>query len=90
LLTGQIDVENPVRNHRVSNIESTATCKLHMQETVTDEKGIVDDRKVKIVTFIIKFGCQGSINAMFEVKVKVGSRVRRISCIFDYEFHWIY
>jgi len=27
---------------------------------------------------------------MFEVYVKVGSRFRRISCIFDYEFHWIY
>jgi len=51
---------------------------------------MVDDRKVIIVTFIIKFGCQGSINVMFELKVKVGSRVRRISCIFDYEFHWIY
>jgi len=35
------------------------------------------------------FGCQGSIKVMFEVKVKVGSRVRRISCIFDYAFHWI-
>jgi len=46
--------------------------------------------KVKIVTFIIKFGCQGSNNVMFEVKVKVGSRVRRICRIFDYEFHWIY
>jgi len=51
--------------------------------------GIVDDRKVKILTFIIKFGCKCSINVMFEVKVKVGSRVR-ISCIFDYEFNWIY
>jgi len=54
------------------------------------EKGIVDDRKVKIVTFIIKFGCHGVINAMFEVKVKVRSKFRRICCIFDYEFHWIY
>jgi len=32
LLTGQIDVENPVKNYRFSNIESTATCKHHMQE----------------------------------------------------------
>jgi len=46
-------------------------------------KGIVDDRKVKIVMFFIKFGCQGSMNVMFEVKVTVGSRVRRICCIFD-------
>jgi len=52
--------------------------------------GIVDDSKVKIVTFVIKFGCQGSINVMFKVKVKVGSRVRRICGIFDYEFHSIY
>jgi len=44
-------------------MESTATCLLHMQEMtdVTVEKGIVGNRKVKIVTFIIKFGCQGSI-----------------------------
>jgi len=41
--------------------------------------------KFKIVTFVIKFGSQGSINVMFEVKVKVGSRFRRICCIFDYE-----
>jgi len=34
-------------------------------------KGLVDYRKVKIVTFIIKLGCQGSITVMFEVKVKV-------------------
>jgi len=47
-----------------------------MQEMtgVTVEKGIVDDRKVKFVTFIIKFGCQGSISVMFEVKVKVETR----------------
>jgi len=32
LLTGQIDVENPDKNYRFSNIESTATCKHHMQE----------------------------------------------------------
>jgi len=32
-----------------------------------------DDRKVKIVTFVIHFGCQGSINVVFEVKVKLGS-----------------
>jgi len=51
---------------------------------------LVDDRKVKIVTFVLKFGCQGSINVMFEVKVKVGSRFRRICCMCDYEFHWIY
>jgi len=38
------------------------------------EKRIVDDRQVKIITFIIKFGCQGSIDVMLEVKVKVGSR----------------
>jgi len=48
-----------------------------MQETTgfTVEKGIVDDRKVKIVTFVIKFSCQGSIIAMYEIKVNVGSRV---------------
>jgi len=40
---------------------------------VTVEKEIVDDRKVKIVTFMIKFGSQGSINVMLEVKVRVGS-----------------
>jgi len=51
------------------------------------KKGIVDDRKVKIVTFVIKFG---SINVMFEGKVNVRSRIRRICCIFDYEFNWIY
>jgi len=51
------------------------------------EKGTVDDRKVNIVTVAIKFGCQGSINVMFEVKVKVGSRIRRNCCIFDYELH---
>jgi len=33
LLTGQIDVENPDKNYRFSNIESTATCKHHMQMT---------------------------------------------------------
>jgi len=32
LLTGQIDVENPDKNYRFSNIESTATFKHHMQE----------------------------------------------------------
>jgi len=32
LLTGQIDVENPDKNYRFSNIELTATCKHHMQE----------------------------------------------------------
>jgi len=32
LLTGQIDVENPDKNYRFSNIESTATCKHHMQD----------------------------------------------------------
>jgi len=38
---------------------------------------LIDDRKVKIVTFVVKFGCQGSINVMFEVKVKqLGSRFR--------------
>jgi len=42
---------------------------------------------VKIVTFIIKFRLQGSINVMFEVKVKVGSGVSRICCIFNFEFH---
>jgi len=31
LLTGQIDVENPDRNYRVSNFESTATRKHRMQ-----------------------------------------------------------
>jgi len=45
-----------------------------------------DDRKVKIVTFVIKFDCQGSMNDMFEVKFKEGSRVRRMCCIIDYEF----
>jgi len=49
----------------------------------TVENGIVDDRKVKIVTFVIKFGCQVSINVMCEVKVKVGSRIRRICCIWS-------
>jgi len=77
LLTRQIDVENPDKNYWFSNIESTATCKHHMQEMTVCycRERIVDDRKVKIVTFIIKFGCQGSINVMFEVKVRVGSRV---------------
>jgi len=32
LLIGQIDVENPDKNYRFPNIESTATCKHHMQE----------------------------------------------------------
>jgi len=32
LLTGQIDVENPDKNYRFSNIESTVTCKHTMQE----------------------------------------------------------
>jgi len=32
LLTGQIDVENPDKNYRFANIESTAACKHHMQE----------------------------------------------------------
>jgi len=89
LLPGKIDVENPDTNYRFSNIESTATCKRHMEDmtgfTVEWTVG-----KLKWVTFIVKFGCQGSINVMCEVEVKVGSRVRRISCIFDYEFHWIY
>jgi len=40
---------------------------------ITVQKGIADDRKVKIVTFVIKFFCQGSNYVMFEVKVKVGS-----------------
>jgi len=31
LLTGQTDVENPYKNYRFSNIESTATCKHHVQ-----------------------------------------------------------
>jgi len=40
---------------------------------VTVEKGIVDDRTVKIVTFVIMLNCQGSISVMFEVKIKVVS-----------------
>jgi len=32
LLTGQIDVENPDMNYRLLNIESTVTCKHHMQD----------------------------------------------------------
>jgi len=39
LLTGQIDVENLDKNYRFSNIESTATCKHHMQETLLSRKG---------------------------------------------------
>jgi len=50
----------------------------------------MDDRKVQIDTFVIKFGFQGFINVMFEETIKVGSRVRRIYCIFDHEFHRIY
>jgi len=77
LLTGQIDVENPDINYRFSNIESTATvntiCRRRRDFTV--EKGIVNDRKVKTVTFILKFGSQGSINVMFEVKVKLDESV---------------
>jgi len=46
---------------------------------------MVNDRNVKIVTFVVKFDCQGSADVMFEVKVKVGSRIRRIYCIFDYD-----
>jgi len=38
------------------------------------------------VRFVIKFGYQGSINVMFDPKVKVGSRVRRTCCIFDYDY----
>jgi len=37
LLTGQIDAENSDKNHRFSDIKSTATCKHHMQEmNITD------------------------------------------------------
>jgi len=36
LLTGQIDVENPDKNYRLSNIESTATCKHHMQDLLSN------------------------------------------------------
>jgi len=32
LLTGQIVVENPDKNYRFSNIESTTTCKHHLQK----------------------------------------------------------
>jgi len=32
LLTGQINVENPDRNYKLSNIESTARYKHHMYE----------------------------------------------------------
>jgi len=38
LLTGQIDVENPEKNYRFSNIQSTATCKHYMQETIITRK----------------------------------------------------
>jgi len=57
---------------------------------VTVEKGIVNDRKVKIVTCVVTFSCQGTIKVIFEVKVKVGSRIRRSCCIFDHVFHCIY
>jgi len=75
VLTGQIDVENPDKNYRFSNIESIATCKHHIQE-MTGCYFRVDYRTVNIVPFIIKFGCQGSINIMFEVEVRVSSRDR--------------
>jgi len=92
LLTGQIDVENPDKNDTFSNIESTAmkTPYAGNERDVTVGKGIVVDRKIKIVTFITKFGYKCSINVMLEVKVKVGSRIRRICCIFDHKFNWIY
>jgi len=40
LLTGQIDVENPDKNYRFSNIKSTATCKHHMQEMQVMTMGV--------------------------------------------------
>jgi len=39
LLIGQIDVENPDKNYRFSNIESTATSKHLMQEMLLSRKG---------------------------------------------------
>jgi len=57
LLTGQIDVENPDKNDRFSNIESTAHVNTICRRLrdVTVEKGIVGDSKFVNDLFKEKF-----------------------------------
>jgi len=55
LLTGQIDVENPDKNYRFSNIDQLRHVKTIFRRCrdVTIDKWIDDDNKFKIVMFVL-------------------------------------
>jgi len=75
LLTGQIDVENPDKNHRFWNIKSTVACKHHTpgdDGMSLSRKGQLTIRKLKS-SFVTKSGCEGSTDVMLKVKAKAGS-----------------
>jgi len=51
LLTGQINLENPDRNYRLSNIELTAGDDGMLLSRA--DKGIVNDKKIKNVKYVV-------------------------------------